>query len=383
MIYESAEEQVKQSRQEQETIMHLAEVTSVDAQGRARIKFYGDEEESGKTYSYIDGYIPAVGDKVLMAKQGNTFVILGAVTLKQVIVKYSLKDHKHDDTYVSQETYDAHTHEKLVKGKLSLQLNGDSEILPGANGSYDLGNSDYRFANGYINNLIATYLTLGGEKLELEDFFGKVIGTPGADIYIELDGGNFIPYSNRGISLGSTSKMFNNVHAMAYYENGIRVYPYRLNSTTTSSTKYVELNGSVLKPNSSGTIDVGSSSYQYKNVYAQNVYVNGSAVTTSDKRKKKFIKNLQDKYIELFKKLRPVSFKYKKGTSGRTHAGFIAQEVEQAMQECDISNEEFGGLVIQENGEYGLRYEEFIALQTAVIQDLLKRVEELERRVKA
>ena len=81
-------------------------------------------------------------------------------------------------------------------------------------------------------------------------------------------------------------------------------------------------------------------------------------------------------------KLRPVMFKYKDGTSGRSHAGFVAQEVEQAMIEGGVTSEEFGGLVIQTNGKYGLRYEEFIAIQTKVIQDLYQRVENLERTVK-
>ena len=74
-------------------------------------------------------------------------------------------------------------------------------------------------------------------------------------------------------------------------------------------------------------------------------------------------------------------FKYKDGTSGRSHAGFIAQEVEQAMIEGGITSEEFGGLVIQPNGKYGLRYEEFIAIQTKAIQELYQKVEELERKV--
>lgn len=42
-------------------------------------------------------------------------------------------------------------------------------------------------------------------------------------------------------------------------------------------------------------------------------------------------------------KLQPVSFLFKDGTSGRTHIGFIAQDVEQAMSECGLTDLDFAG----------------------------------------
>lgn len=315
MLYTSAEEQVKTNQVTNIQYIRLAEVTSLDSSGRAKVRFFGEDAEAGKTYTYIDGYIPVVGDTVAMAVQGNTFIILGAVKKTAVIVKYALKGHEHEQ-YVLTETFDEHTHDQLTSGTRKVSLSG-VEVIPATTETYSLGNED---------------------------------------------------------------KAFSKVYAMEYYADGARVYPYRVNSSSVSS-RYVELNGTVFRPSANGVIDLGSSGYQYKSIYGQNIYANGSAISTSDKTKKKFIKSLPAKYTEFFRKLRPVVFKYKKGTSGRVHAGFIAQEVEQAMQECGIANEEFGGLVIQENGEYGLRYEEFIAIQTAIIQDMQKRIEELERRV--
>ena len=439
MGYNSAEDLVNGSQTPQIQLVKLAEVTSLDSKGRAKVRFYGEDTEAGKTYNYIDGYIPEVGDKVLMLGQGNTYIIIGAVEAEEVIVKYALKDHNHDEVYVKKTEYDAHTHSSLINGKKTLEVTSAGEVIPGADAEYSLGTEDIAFAEGYVDNIIVSYITISGTKLEKKDLISKIIASGNSDYYVELATSDLVPHTNKGISLGTSTKMFNNVYAQTVYAGGKEVSPSKLIDAITSG-RYVQLSSSVLEPSadgvinfgsankryskayvktyygdayylddyelspsriysnsrtdqyvemidntftpsSSGLFNLGSANRQFSRIYSKEIYLNGSAISTSDKRKKKGIKNLAGKYYELFKKLRPVTFKYKNGTSGRMHAGFVAQEVEQAMQECGISNEEFGGLIIQDNGEYGLRYEEFIALQTAVIQDLQKKVEELERRV--
>ncbi|MBP5580635.1 MAG: tail fiber domain-containing protein, partial [Ruminococcus sp.] len=92
-------------------------------------------------------------------------------------------------------------------------------------------------------------------------------------------------------------------------------------------------------PSTTNYISLGTSSKQYKNVYGQNIYVNGTAVS-SDRRKKEDISPLDWRYNEFFKLLNPVAFKYTDGTSGRKHTGFIAQEVEKAVQKAGLSDKE-------------------------------------------
>lgn len=103
----------------------------------------------------------------------------------------------------------------------------------------------------------------------------------------------------------------------------------------------------------------------------------GSAIT-SDKNKKHDISPVSDKYVDLFDKLSPSLFKYNDGTSDRTHVGFIAQDVEQAVKDAGLSSKDFAGYIIDENGEYSIRYEEIIALNTMEIQKLKARIAELE-----
>ncbi len=146
-----------------------------------------------------------------------------------------------------------------------------------------------------------------------------------------------------------------------------------------------------------GAISLGSGNHRFSQLY-----VTSSSISTSDKNYKDDIKSLTNKHLQFFMKLQPVSFLFKDGTSGRTHIGFIAQDVEQAMSECGLTDLDFAGFckdqkidsklvdgeevnepILDDNGNpeyiYSLRYEEFIALNTYAIQKLWNHVETLEK----
>ena len=92
-------------------------------------------------------------------------------------------------------------------------------------------------------------------------------------------------------------------------------------------------------------------------------------------------------YEAFFLALKPSTFKYNKGTSGRKHFGFIAQDVEQAMLDTGLTSDQLAALVkdpvkeILSDGitdyRYSIRYGELIALNTHMIQKLYQMVEEL------
>lgn len=62
----------------------------------------------------------------------------------------------------------------------------------------------------------------------------------------------------------------------------------------------------------------------------------------------------------------------------RTHYGFIAQEVKDLVDRLGISD--FGGYVEGEDGKLGLRYGEFISPIVSCLQDVIKRLELLEKK---
>lgn len=120
---------------------------------------------------------------------------------------------------------------------------------------------------------------------------------------------------------------------------------------------------------------------------------NGSSwISSSDGNLKTDIKTIDDVYGRLFDKLKPVTYKWINGTSGRTHTGFIAQDVKQATEDVGLTTTEFAAYVhfdsAEKDGETiaetcGIRYEEITALNTWEIQKLKARVVELEEKIKS
>ena len=130
-------------------------------------------------------------------------------------------------------------------------------------------------------------------------------------------------------------------------------------------------------PTVDGAGSLGFSDYRWSVLYAQT-----GTISTSDREKKTDISYALERYDALFEKLRPASYRLKDGASGRTHTGLIAQDVEQALVECGLTGQDFAAFVRtpRTNGgaDYGLRYEELVALCIRQIQMLRARVRKLE-----
>lgn len=133
-------------------------------------------------------------------------------------------------------------------------------------------------------------------------------------------------------------------------------------------------------------------------------YSSGGWKTTSDRRKKKDFRKLleDDRFEKFFELLQPMEYRLIENDE-KMHIGFVAQDVEQAMTDCGISENEFYGLehavfsekdfesneewekFLERNGGendmYTLCYQEFIALNTAMIQKLQNRCNDFERRL--
>lgn len=145
--------------------------------------------------------------------------------------------------------------------------------------------------------------------------------------------------------------------------------------------------GADIFPQGTGYYSCGTSLFRWSDVYADN-----DTIVTSDREKKEAVAYGLDRYAALFDALRPVSFRLRKGQSGRTHLGLIAQDVEAAMEAAGLTGIDFAGLIksprldgegkeMEGAYDYALRYGEFTALCIEQIQRLKGRVEELERRL--
>lgn len=140
--------------------------------------------------------------------------------------------------------------------------------------------------------------------------------------------------------------------------------------------KYIKFPGTSFYSENAATL--GTSSYKWGQGYSS-----ASTFSTSDRNEKNSIEDLPVKYLDLFDRLRPVRFKFNDGTSGRYHVGFIAQDVEDSMSAAEIDSQEFGGFgkdIHEETGAdiYMLRYEEFVGILAAKLQDVDKRLKIME-----
>ena len=109
----------------------------------------------------------------------------------------------------------------------------------------------------------------------------------------------------------------------------------------------------------------------------------GTVTKESSRIVKKDIEALNDKHSVLFDNLIPRSFKYIDGNSGRTHYGYIVDELKSAMDRAKLSSEECAAYCLMDiekpDGEGGIRYDELAVLTTREVQSLKQRVKQIEK----
>jgi hypothetical protein len=105
----------------------------------------------------------------------------------------------------------------------------------------------------------------------------------------------------------------------------------------------------------------------------------------SDRRLKANISHLEDEQMEIFyDNLIPSKFTLKsQQQAGGYHAGFIAQEVEEALKTAQLPVDYFAGLSrpINDKDTYSISYEEFVSLNTWQIQKLKPRMTAAEQEI--
>lgn len=154
--------------------------------------------------------------------------------------------------------------------------------------------------------------------------------------------------------------------------------------------------GQAICTNGGAKLAYGSDDF-YIGVSRSNVFASETINIDSDRRVKDDIRYDLYGYEEFYRKLRPCSYTLRRGSSGRRHTGFIAQEVEQALLDSGKTAMDLAAFCYDpesrryeskeqtpntaELGCYKIRYSELISLNTAMIQKLMIRVDELEKEI--
>lgn len=246
----------------------------------------------------------------------------------------------------------------------------ETTIYPAITGQQSVGTSSNKFNLGYINGLWADTIN-GNSTLELYGGAQKhlTLGN-GGGTFVSIHSGLRPATSTIDIGGSASADRFRNIYLEenAYLTN---LKPIGTNTSVRCGAHFFpELNDTYTLGGSPGGID-----RLWNEIYCSNNVIN-----TSDRRKKKDIVeiNTQDA-LKTINKLKPVKYKWINGKSGRTHLGFIAQDIYDANILGLKDN--FAGYVKSESGSLGLRYSQFIALNTSAIQELHKKLKILAIRV--
>lgn len=181
--------------------------------------------------------------------------------------------------------------------------------------------------------------------------------------------------------------------------------------------------GTDLLPKTTNTLNIGSASYKWKEIFASTGTIN-----TSDKREKQHIQEIDDRVFKAWEKVSFKQFLFKnavseKGENARIHFGLIAQQVKKAFEDEGLDGFKYGLLCYDEwddiyadtkiidkeatydketgklltpevshyektiikpaGNAYGIRYTEALALECAYqrwkLNKILKRLESIEK----
>ena len=211
---------------------------------------------------------------------------------------------------------------------------------------------------------------------------------------LRAEGGLYLTNRRGGIVFNGTNLLLANIGSGT--GDGIQFAPYAAGGSV------LQMIHNTFFPIYDNQHSLGAANNRWKAIYS----INGT-IQTSDRNKKTAIKSIDGEYIELFDKLQPVTFKLVGDEHDRTHVGFISQDVKAAMDEVGLTPDDFAAYcrdvkmerievvdeetgektekdvpVLDENGNpvyiYSLRYSEFIALNTRMIQENRKKITALE-----
>lgn len=133
-----------------------------------------------------------------------------------------------------------------------------------------------------------------------------------------------------------------------------------------------------VRPRSNGKSTLGDSNHRF-----YNVYLTHSPNVSSDRRAKKDFANFDERYIKLFEMIEPMIYQLKSAPEGKSKlSGFIAQDIEGAMNKCGIDKREFGIVKYDEESDgYALIYDMFIPLTFYYIQTKQKEFDKFKKNV--
>lgn len=243
-----------------------------------------------------------------------------------------------------------------------------------------------------------TYVTVGTKKImgmESDPIINSVTVTPGSI-------GSSLTTSTRGLGVGSnllpvTQSLSIGSYIGDGYDSALAFwYRWDIYAKTTDTNKLITRDRIVIAKTHDRSvnesnfprIEAQSATTSGTTVYSARLYGNWygtSGTSIASARMVKYdIQPYSSKYDRFFDELKPSTFRYIEGDSNRIHQGFILDEVGSAITAAGLDTKDIGAYCLIDptnpNGDGGIRYTEFVSLNTWQIQLLKPRVSDLEFR---
>lgn len=220
-----------------------------------------------------------------------------------------------------------------------------------------------------LNNLSGSYnVSIGTDSLHTNKFGLHNMGIGTSSLYGIVN--------NYNIGIGSLAgSNFN------YGSNNIYIGYRALSSNNIINNE--TLIGNDTTGNGSNTVTIGNTLinkvYMNKNGDAE-IYANG-IINTSDKNLKKNIEPIK-LGLDFINQLNPVLYEWKNKENNKKSHGLIAQEVEETMNNLNMSKNEYSLVNYDEsNNKYGINYTELIGPLIKAVQELSNENKELKERI--
>lgn len=281
----------------------------------------------------------------------------------------------------------------ISNGSASINFNSASININSA--STTLSGDTFTYGNASISG----YASIGGNA----SVTGNTTIAGYADITGNASVGGGITITGNAIIYGNNIRAGNLTISKNEHNDAVLG---TVNNCNLSFKSRVVLEDYCFRPSldDNGSVKLGGNTARWAEIWCTESSINSS----SDRNLKNTIRHMdeQENLDNFFLSLSPCTYKFNDGESGRTHFGFISQDVEQALLDNHMTAYDFAGFckdektetyfnedneectraVLTETGEkeysYSLRYGEFIALNTYMLQKAFSRITELENKIK-
>lgn len=252
-------------------------------------------------------------------------------------------------------------------------------------GNYISGNSASIYFGGSTQSKNIGRLKIDGKKIIV--YFEKHLNKDvTVEIKYKLIWDSNWKYAKITLSKGSLEKSFDTKAAIGIDMYSFRYTGYEYHVIDEDHIPAIGFQASI-KPLYGQAYGLGDDAHPWSFVYGDRGYYNqlylkGASISSSDKKYKIDIALLNEQHGKFFDFLTPVSYRFRAGTSGRTHIGLIANEVKEAIVNAGLDAKDMACYCEwDENGERGsgIRYEELIPLCIFEIKKLKEEIKKIQK----